>query len=132
MSVASAPEDLTLFLNEETVSNFENIVPVVAQSEIDVKHPSRKRKLSEKGKTFFKELKAKNRDTAFRNLKRKLDHIRKLRENRDTELEVLEAERNELDILKDALNEACHAYDCLLYTSPSPRDLSTSRMPSSA
>ena len=23
-------------------------------------------------------------------------------------------------------------YDCLLYTSPSPRDLSTSRMPSSA
>ena len=25
-----------------------------------------------------------------------------------------------------------HAYICLLYTSPSPRDLSTSRMPSSA
>ena len=25
-----------------------------------------------------------------------------------------------------------HAYTCLLYTSPSPRDLSTSRMPSSA
>ena len=26
----------------------------------------------------------------------------------------------------------CTAYSCLLYTSPSPRDLSTSRMPSSA
>ena len=26
----------------------------------------------------------------------------------------------------------CHLYICLLYTSPSPRDLSTSRMPSSA
>ena len=26
----------------------------------------------------------------------------------------------------------CHHKDCLLYTSPSPRDLSTSRMPSSA
>ena len=26
----------------------------------------------------------------------------------------------------------CHEYACLLYTSPSPRDLSTSRMPSSA
>ena len=26
----------------------------------------------------------------------------------------------------------CMYYDCLLYTSPSPRDLSTSRMPSSA
>ena len=25
-----------------------------------------------------------------------------------------------------------HSMDCLLYTSPSPRDLSTSRMPSSA
>ena len=26
----------------------------------------------------------------------------------------------------------CPPYSCLLYTSPSPRDLSTSRMPSSA
>ena len=30
---------------------------------------------------------------------------------------------------RDAITEI---YDCLLYTSPSPRDLSTSRMPSSA
>ena len=65
MSVASAPEDLTLFLNEESVKNFENTVTVVAQSEINAKRPSRMQKLSEKGKTFFKELKAKNRDTAF-------------------------------------------------------------------
>ena len=28
--------------------------------------------------------------------------------------------------------EGERAYNCLLYTSPSPRDLSTSRMPSSA
>ena len=28
--------------------------------------------------------------------------------------------------------EKVQDYDCLLYTSPSPRDLSTSRMPSSA
>ena len=33
-------------------------------------------------------------------------------------------DRNELD--------TDHIDDCLLYTSPSPRDLSTSRMPSSA
>ena len=45
-----------------------------------------------------------------------MDHIRKLRENPGIELEVLEAERNELDILKDALNEACHAYESLLDT----------------
>ena len=116
MSVASATEDLALFPDEETVNNFEKPVPVVAQSEINVKHPSRKQKLSEKGKTFFKELKAKDRETAFRNLKRKLDHVRKLRENPDTKLEVLEAERNELDILKDALNEACYAHESLLDT----------------
>ena len=29
-------------------------------------------------------------------------------------------------------SEFDHTYTCLLYTSPSPRDLSTSRMPSSA
>ena len=29
-------------------------------------------------------------------------------------------------------SDSARAYDCLLYTSPSPRDLSTSRMPSSA
>ena len=31
-----------------------------------------------------------------------------------------------------AVNDAVTKWDCLLYTSPSPRDLSTSRMPSSA
>ena len=36
-------------------------------------------------------------------------------------------EEDRLDALTDALSELC-----LLYTSPSPRDLSTSRMPSSA
>ena len=34
--------------------------------------------------------------------------------------------------LNHFLNENLHKYGCLLYTSPSPRDLSTSRMPSSA
>ena len=40
------------------------------------------------------------------------------------------------ETLTHAINELRDAYakykDCLLYTSPSPRDLSTSRMPSSA
>ena len=39
----------------------------------------------------------------------------------------------ELDLVKDdGWNEATKGCNCLLYTSPSPRDLSTSRMPSSA
>ena len=36
------------------------------------------------------------------------------------------------DIIKHAFLPAIISYICLLYTSPSPRDLSTSRMPSSA
>ena len=32
----------------------------------------------------------------------------------------------------EKFKEAAEAYDCLLYTSPSPRDNRTSRMPSSA
>ena len=39
---------------------------------------------------------------------------------------IAEAKRNK------AKKQGTRAYDCLLYTSPSPRDLSTSRMPSSA
>ena len=34
--------------------------------------------------------------------------------------------------LRQLMTEALDASPCLLYTSPSPRDLSTSRMPSSA
>ncbi|XP_068697473.1 uncharacterized protein [Montipora foliosa] len=60
--------------------------------------------------------------TAFRNLKRKSEHVRKIRENPDRELKVLEAERNELDILKDSLNEACYAYESLLDTSTEKQD----------
>ena len=37
-----------------------------------------------------------------------------------------------VQILLDPVFRLAEAYSCLLYTSPSPRDLSTSRMPSSA
>ena len=50
-----------------------------------------------------------------------------------------EYEGTEIDIVKElvstslSINELdARVRDCLLYTSPSPRDLSTSRMPSSA
>ena len=41
---------------------------------------------------------------------------------------------NQLDLPQGSYTLAQHGFarDCLLYTSPSPRDLSTSRMPSSA
>ena len=37
-----------------------------------------------------------------------------------------------LQSVKEEMMKAEMVYSCLLYTSPSPRDLSTSRMPSSA
>ena len=40
--------------------------------------------------------------------------------------------RAEADVLAEAAALAAKGDTCLLYTSPSPRDLSTSRMPSSA
>ena len=64
MSIASAPEDLaSSFLDED----LENVVPI-AQSELNVKISKRKQKFSEKGKSFLKELRAKRKETAFRNL----------------------------------------------------------------
>ena len=36
------------------------------------------------------------------------------------------------EMLADDHGDGVHNHTCLLYTSPSPRDLSTSRMPSSA
>ena len=112
MSVASAPEDLASFLDED----LENVAHI-AQSELNVKISKRKQKFSEKGKSFLKELRANGKETAFRNLKKRLDHIKKLREDPQTELEVLEVERNELDSLKDVFNQACYAYESLLDSS---------------
>ena len=37
-----------------------------------------------------------------------------------------------IDIIKRAASIVDHLYICLLYTSPSPRDVEESRMPSSA
>ena len=67
-----------------------------------------------------------------------IDHIATLRNARGTTYpdpvhaaEV--AERAGADGITVHLREdRRHINDCLLYTSPSPRDLSTSRMPSSA
>ena len=47
---------------------------------------------------------------------------------------VLDGKRAEYgkQIIKDLAAELTNAYGCLLYTSPSPRDATLSRMPSSA
>ena len=39
---------------------------------------------------------------------------------------------NALEKILEGMLDECYPWSCLLYTSPSPRDLSTSRMPSSA
>ena len=45
---------------------------------------------------------------------------------------VKDTDDKNLDTKQVSDKEAEDAFSCLLYTSPSPRDLSTSRMPSSA
>ena len=47
------------------------------------------------------------------------------------ELEQVDADLNDV-YLEDSLERAAQSYRCLLYTSPSPRDVEESRMPSSA
>ena len=47
-------------------------------------------------------------------------------------LKKLERRQQDMVLTYEDETEYTVSYDCLLYTSPSPRDLSTSRMPSSA
>ena len=47
-------------------------------------------------------------------------------------VELLKAEHKESELLLELLRERVPAGVCLLYTSPSPRDRTRSRMPSSA
>ena len=70
-------------------------------------------------------------------MNRKMDRITLLEQTLDHKLEKYEAEEfDETYVEKKVglkrLEEVERVQDCLLYTSPSPRDLSTSRMPSSA
>ena len=53
----------------------------------------------------------------------------------DGKIRLFNTQNGEIYVgLLDKITSFCesHGYTCLLYTSPSPRDLSTSRMPSSA
>ena len=51
--------------------------------------------------------------------------------NKQTEKFLLTEENMPVKVIEEFRN-SWSSYTCLLYTSPSPRDLSTSRMPSSA
>ena len=55
-----------------------------------------------------------------------ISKIKQLTVEEEGEMAAIASASNKNQIAREA------AIDCLLYTSPSPRDLSTSRMPSSA
>ena len=74
-------------------------------------HP--KQKFSDKGKAFWEVVRKKNRESAFRKLKKKFYHIKTLCEGPDANLEALEAKRSKLDSMKEELNEAHYAYEKL-------------------
>ena len=73
----------------------------------------------------------------FLDIRKELSH-RTFETETDTEVaahlvdEYLGQDLEPIDAFSKALKKLKGAYACLLYTSPSPRDLSTSRMPSSA
>ena len=58
------------------------------------------------------------------------NNVEKLKDLDD--LNQLAFEEENLQVQKEVLQNIKDLRSCLLYTSPSPRDLSTSRMPSSA
>ena len=57
-----------------------------------------------------------------------------LKDSEESAKKIIKAQEEADSMVKSAKSEAKKVLDnaCLLYTSPSPRDLSTSRMPSSA
>ena len=77
-------------------------------------------------------------DSNYYNLLDELDDsIKRFKESENTAICILDAglkedQKQKLSKKVDDIKSADWDIDCLLYTSPSPRDLSTSRMPSSA
>ena len=120
MSIASAPEDLALFRRQESDNILPETTRVPALSVFDwnIRNESARRrpKMTERGRIFFKETKARNRNLAFKTLKRQIDSIKELCDHPECDLELFETERNKLDTLKDKFNEAQRAYDDLVET----------------
>ena len=76
----------------------------------DGKPQGREKKLTEKGKSYWTEIRGKARQNAYSALSTHMEKVRKLL-NENKNLKVLEEERDRSDKLKDAFNEAHAAYD---------------------
>ena len=90
-----------------------------ARSEIGLKDSfsaRRKQKFTEKGKEFLKDTRRKNRESAFRSLVNKTQSVLKLCDTAGITWNELEADRDQLDKIKDNFNEAHQAFDELLET----------------
>ena len=59
------------------------------------------------------------------------EQIKELEDDRNNLIIKLDLSKNEQEVYL-TIESFCKNYDCLLYTSPSPRDATLSRMPSSA
>ncbi len=100
MSTVSAPDDLNLSKRKSTSDS------VRAQSDIQIKVSSRQKRFTEKGKSYLKELRGRDREKAYQEVKTQIEKIRNLCDEPETELEALEKQRDKLDSLKDKFNEA--------------------------
>ena len=63
--------------------------------------------------------------------KQSISFLRLIDESKDFS-SLIKDPTNSVNELQDVINMIANNYNCLLYTSPSPRDLDLSRMPSSA
>ena len=112
MSIASAPADQPVYHESESAVNATTLSVFDWHSKNDASRC--KHKSTEKGRTFFKEVKLKNRELASKSLKGAIHLIKDLYRQPEGDLERLEAERHNLDNLKDKLNAAQQEYDDLL------------------
>ena len=91
----------------------------------------RKRRDAESEAETIVEAAKREADTLASDAKKKLDEYVE-RRTKMAEQKIAQAETQAMQDVKAIAAERAIAASCLLYTSPSPRDLSTSRMPSSA
>ena len=81
---------------------------------------------------FYNDTKNQNEEIKFTDLELIFKNLKTLFNKQGYKINWKEIEKQSLDQTINTLSMASPFSFCLLYTSPSPRDLSTSRMPSSA
>ena len=117
-------------VEKEVPTSFMDLPRTIAFS-LDQQHGKKQQKIIQFEQTNLGESNAEEKEIA----KDPLGYMAKIAGYEDSERWwdiTFESANNPSEIFESILSLMGELRDCLLYTSPSPRDLSTSRMPSSA